>query len=161
MSTLSIFSRLNADMYKKTTYLTDDRKVLTKTKLNDQPTKDDYDLIILWQPVGKVYDLHEFINAKTIYMYCPEDTELINVPPSVDAIYFRMPGDRVKLPYVETVKTVQNLSSMGESTVFFSGVYHKHRLHHFDYKKAVQHMSALEGTQPYSEEALDEYVRGA
>lgn len=88
-----------------------------------------------------IIDLGKFNNAKILYLFSPNNIELVNIPDSVESLYFRMILQNVKIPYKSTIKSIVNLSSMADNYVDFSELYHKYKLHHIDYSKVVGDVS--------------------
>jgi hypothetical protein len=91
---------------------------------------------------GKIH-LSRFPNVKTLYLYSPSNLELVNIPDSLETIFIRIPGQNLKIPYKDTIKNVVNGSAMREAFIDFSKVYHKYKLHHFDYTKAVTEITDI------------------
>ncbi len=91
---------------------------------------------------GKIH-LSRFPNVKTLYLYSPSNLELVSIPDSLETIFIRIPGLNLQIPYKDTIKNVVNGSAMREAFIDFSKVYHKYKLHHFDYKKAVNEITDI------------------
>jgi len=135
---MSILDFLNESRKSETTLVVKDL-----SDLEDYKNQESYDQLQIYNVCNCVIDLTNFKNVKILYMLCPGNVELRNLPDKLETIYFRMIASDVKIPYKATLKSIINLSSMGEQYVDFSNLYHKYKLHNFEFAPLVRFISGV------------------
>lgn len=82
-------------------------------------------------------DLARFTKLEFLYFYGARHVALENVPASVKTICFSRMGIETKIPYLPTLDRLIRLSDQMLCYSDLTKLYHKYRLHHFDYARVL------------------------